>query len=156
MTSATWHLQSTASVKWWGASGICHGSLHAFLWENGGPMVDLNTLMFPKSEINVISPFEINDRGEIAAQAVLPNGDQHAVLLVQYSDCDDECDARIAESENNAAASPHPAMTQQGSERGQTGSISCATDSLDAIGFPATRLHSRTSGSCEIVLSGRK
>jgi probable HAF family extracellular repeat protein len=69
-----------------GASGICHGSLHAFLWENGGPAVDVNTLVFPKSDMNVIYPFDINDRGEIAAQAVLPNGDIHAVLLVPDRD----------------------------------------------------------------------
>lgn len=96
-----------------GASGICHGSLHAFLWENGGPMVDVNLLVFPKSDTNVIYPFVINDRGEIAAHAVLPNGDLHAILLVPQSDCDDECDARIAASQNSAATVLDPATTQQ-------------------------------------------
>jgi hypothetical protein len=58
----------------------------------------------------------INDRGEIAATGILPNGDHHAVLLIPNADCDDECDARIAANENSAAASPHPAMKQLGGE----------------------------------------
>ena len=87
-----------------GASGICHGSLHAFLWERGGPMVDVNLLVSPKSDITVLYPWEINVRGEIAAKAVLPSGDHHAVLLVPDGDCDDDTEARIAASQTNAAA----------------------------------------------------
>ena len=56
--------------------------LHAFLWEDGGPMVDLNTLVPPGSSVFVPSAIGINDRGEIAAKGVLPNGDQRAVLLI--------------------------------------------------------------------------
>lgn len=53
-----------------------------WLWENGGPAVNLNALLLPGSEtVNVDAVF-INDRGEIAGEGVLPNGDVHAVLLV--------------------------------------------------------------------------
>ena len=47
----------------------------AFLWENGGPMVDLNDLVQPPSDIVVGFPYEIDDRGEIVAVATLPSGD---------------------------------------------------------------------------------
>jgi hypothetical protein len=37
----------------------------------------------------------LNNRGEIAATGILPNGEHHAVLLIPTGDCDDECEARI-------------------------------------------------------------
>jgi probable HAF family extracellular repeat protein len=40
--------------------------LHGFLWEDGGPIVDLNTLILPGSGVTVTSALLINDRGEIA------------------------------------------------------------------------------------------
>jgi hypothetical protein len=52
------------------------------LWNDGGAPVDLNTLVTPASEVNVSFPVYINDRGEIVAHAVLPNGDVHAVVLI--------------------------------------------------------------------------
>jgi probable HAF family extracellular repeat protein len=99
-----------------GASTNCTEFLHAFLWENGGPMVNLNRLVSPESSLKLTSVNYINDRGEIAATGILPNGDHHAVLLIPNADCDDECDARIAANENSVAASPHPAMKQRGGE----------------------------------------
>jgi hypothetical protein len=38
----------------------------------------------------------ISDRGQIAATGMLPNGDIHAVLLVPYGDCEDECEASLS------------------------------------------------------------
>jgi hypothetical protein len=61
------------------AAGV---DLHGFLWEHGGPIVDLNTLVPPGSGLTVRSVLDINDRGEIAGNGVLPNGDLHAVLLI--------------------------------------------------------------------------
>jgi probable HAF family extracellular repeat protein len=61
---------------------------HAFLWEQG-PMVDLNSFVPPSSNLILTVATLISDRGEIAAQGVLPNGDTHAVLLVP---CDEEHD----------------------------------------------------------------
>jgi hypothetical protein len=64
-------------------------------------MVDLNTLVPPGSGINLAAADSINDRGEIASEGVLPNGDNRAVLLIP---CDDNhpgiegCDYTLADS----------------------------------------------------------
>ena len=44
----------------------------AFLWEKGGPMVDLNTLIPPNSPLHLTFALRINDRGEIAGTGVPP------------------------------------------------------------------------------------
>jgi probable HAF family extracellular repeat protein len=63
------------------------GEIHAFLWENGGPMVDLNTLIPPGSPLQLTFGFSMNDRGEIAGTGVPPgctNVDAcgHAYVLI--------------------------------------------------------------------------
>jgi probable HAF family extracellular repeat protein len=65
-------------------SGI---DLHGFLWEDGGPIVDLNTLVPHGSGATIKFAFEINDRGEIAAGGTNSNGDTHAFILVP---CDED------------------------------------------------------------------
>lgn len=99
-----------------GHSAIDDGTFHAFLWEKGGPMVDLNALVFPASDFIVTDPYDINDNGEIAVTGFLPNGDEHAILLLPDGECDDACEARIAASRNNAAPILGPATTKQGNE----------------------------------------
>ncbi len=69
---------------------------HAFLWENGGPMVDLNTLIPPNSPLLLEEGGNINDRGEIAGRGVPPGCDDvdacgHAFLLIRC-DSDSTCD----------------------------------------------------------------
>ena len=61
---------------------------HAFLWENGS-LVGLQNLLLPGSNVTLNNAININDRGEIAAIGVLPNGNQHVFLLVP---CDAEQD----------------------------------------------------------------
>ena len=56
-----------------------------FLSEHGQPMVDLNTLVLPGSDLTLTAAAFINDRGEIAGAGVLPNGEGRAVLLVPAS-----------------------------------------------------------------------
>jgi probable HAF family extracellular repeat protein len=63
-------------------SGECEHDLHPFLWENGGPMVDLNTLIPPNSGLVLHETQYINERGEITGAAFLPNGEEHAFLLI--------------------------------------------------------------------------
>jgi probable HAF family extracellular repeat protein len=46
---------------------------HAFLWEGGGPMVDLNSLIAPRSTLELTFAFAINDSGEIVGTGV-PSG----------------------------------------------------------------------------------
>ena len=55
-----------------GASGICFQTARAFLWEKGGPMVDLNSLIPRNSSLQLVTALDINDRGEIAGIGVPP------------------------------------------------------------------------------------
>jgi len=57
-------------------------SAHAFLWENGGPMVALESLIPGGSSLRLTEPETINDRGEIAGNGFDADGNQHAFLLV--------------------------------------------------------------------------
>jgi probable HAF family extracellular repeat protein len=93
-----------------GGSTDCNTLLngHAFLWEQGGPMVDLNSFVPASSSLTLTVATLINDRGEIAAQGVFPNGDTHAILLIPcegvHSD-DEGCeDAKSGASYANHAA----------------------------------------------------
>ncbi len=93
-----------------GGSSDCRNFLHAFVWEEGGPMLDLNTLIAPGSGLQLTNAFNINDRGEILAKAApvgfTPNDDAdlgHLVLLVPCETDDDEgCEAN-AEGSSSAA-----------------------------------------------------
>jgi probable HAF family extracellular repeat protein len=60
----------------------CLSNQIAFLWEDGGHMVDLNTLVPPNSGLHLFEAQQINDRGEIAVEGADANGNQHAVLLI--------------------------------------------------------------------------
>ena len=66
-----------------GDTGDCAGNDGpAFFSDHGEPMVDLNSLIVPASDLEVIAAYDINDRGEIAGAAITPSGDEHAVLLI--------------------------------------------------------------------------
>ena len=54
----------------------------AFLWEDGGPIVDLNTLVPPNSGLQFVESHQINDLGEIHVGAVDAVGNNRAVLLI--------------------------------------------------------------------------
>jgi probable HAF family extracellular repeat protein len=99
---------------------------HAFLWENGGPMVDLNTLIPPGSSLQLTFAFAINDRGEILGTG-LPAGCTpenvsfcgHAFVLVP---CDENhvdvegCDYGLADGSAKAQSQAHvhvPSKTQR-------------------------------------------
>jgi probable HAF family extracellular repeat protein len=78
-----------------GTSTDCAKALHAFLWEAGSPMRDLNTLIAPGSGLVLSRAIDINDRGEILVQSrplgTPPQDDDdlgHVVLLVP---CRDKC-----------------------------------------------------------------
>jgi probable HAF family extracellular repeat protein len=81
------------------------GPQEAFLWESGGPAVDLNALISPSSGMELAGGFSINDRGEINGAGVLPNGDQHAFLLIpcdeNHPDVED-CDYSLVEATSSA------------------------------------------------------
>ena len=56
--------------------------LSAFLWKRGNPMMDLNDLVSPPSDMHIEFATGINDRGEIVGNAYTPEGDIHVVVLV--------------------------------------------------------------------------
>ena len=53
-----------------------------FLWQKGKPIVDVNTLITPASEIWVDEISFINDTGMMVGSGILPDGSSRAVLLV--------------------------------------------------------------------------
>ncbi len=95
-----------------GGSSDCHNFLHAFVGDEGGPMLDLNTLIAPGSGFQLTNAFNINDRGEILAKAAplgfTPNDDAdlgHLVLLVPCETEDEPGCERNAEAA--IATTPH-------------------------------------------------
>ena len=77
-----------------GGSSDCANYVHAFVWKEGGPMLDLNKLIPPGSGLQLLSAFNINARGEIlvktAPVGTPPADDEdlgHVALLVP---CDDD------------------------------------------------------------------
>lgn len=65
-----------------GSSGLCGIAKHAFISEDGGPIVDLNSLVIGTSDFQLTQAIYINDRGEIAGRGTLPSGDTHAYVLI--------------------------------------------------------------------------
>jgi probable HAF family extracellular repeat protein len=85
-----------------GGSSDCRNFLHAFVWEDGGPMLDLNTLIPPGSGLQLTNAININDRGEILAKSVpvgvTPIDDEdlgHVVLLIPC-EAEDDCESMIS------------------------------------------------------------
>jgi len=99
-----------------GTSGICGNPGYAFLWENRGPAVDLNLLVAPGSGLEMTEAVGINDSGEISGIGTVSTGDVHAYLLIPDGECDDDCEGRIAASQNNVAPAQNALTTKQGSE----------------------------------------
>lgn len=89
-------------------TGVCGvGGGPVCLWENG-TLYDLQTLVPRASNITLTAVNFINDLGEIAALGMLPNGDQHALLLVPCREGpgDAQCPAGTAQAQpGNAAVS---------------------------------------------------
>lgn len=87
----------------WGGPLCAEG---AFLWEDGGPMVDLSTLLSSASDL-VLLVVSNNDRGEIAGIGVDASGNAHATVLVP---CDenhrgiDSCDYSLVAATTAAEA----------------------------------------------------
>ncbi len=102
-----------------GASGDCHAFLHAFVWERGGPMLDLNKLIPPDSGWVLTNAFNINDRGEILAKAApvgfTPNDDAdlgHLALLVPCKEDGADC-GNSADGPKSISARGLPPRTSQ-------------------------------------------
>ena len=97
-----------------GRSRIGNPPQHAFLWENGGPMVDLNTLIPANSSLKLEEGGNINDGGEIAGRGLPPGCDDvdacgHAFLLIPCDQagaegCEDSAESTTAATQNNSAS----------------------------------------------------
>ncbi len=105
-----------------GTSSTCYVAVHAFLWENGGPMIDLNTLVTPGSGVQLNgSDIYINDQGEIVSTGTLQNGDSQLFLLIPCDDhhpgeCDDYSMIEAAPTQTSAPRAQYPAVIKHGSE----------------------------------------
>ena len=87
---------------------------HAFLWEHGGPMVDLNTLIRPGSSLQLVFAFAINERGEIAGTGLPPGCTPqsidtcgHAFVLIPCAEDDEGCGDK-AEDDGAIQSGPVP------------------------------------------------
>src|SRR5208282_4268392 len=81
-----------------------------FLWENSGPLVDLNTLIVPGSSTYVTTAVLINDNGDIACLGLDPGDtEEHACLLIP---CDENhpgvegCDYSFVDAATTAQIEP--------------------------------------------------
>ncbi len=88
------------------------------MWENGGPAIDLNTLVPAGSDLTVTEPIYINDRGEIAGSALDADGNVHAFLLIPCSTndadgCQDAAAGTAATRDSPARAMQRPAGANQ-------------------------------------------
>jgi probable HAF family extracellular repeat protein len=78
---------------------------HAFLWNNGGPMLDLNTLVCNSTDLQLIEADLINDSGWIVSYALRPNGDLRAAILIPNCDQGSSSEANVTGSAANAVVS---------------------------------------------------
>ena len=108
--SQTYGMNSSGQVVGW--SGACDlSTLRAVLWEKGGPAIDLNTRVPANSGISLFAATNINDRGEIGGEGVLPNGDLHVFLLIPCgTDNTEGCQEATAGATAATQVSPAPAM----------------------------------------------
>jgi probable HAF family extracellular repeat protein len=80
----------------------CEDTAAAFVWENGGPMIDLNTLIRADAAMYLLGAQNINERGEISGLGFLPaSGEIHSYLLVPCGDDSANCPTE-AESSTGA------------------------------------------------------
>jgi uncharacterized membrane protein len=100
--------------------GNCGAQINCtFLWQNGGPMVNLMSLLPPNPGIDLSEAVQINDRGEIAAQGPDADGNNRAVLLIP---CDQNhpgvvgCDYSLVDA-NTAPQSTAPRFFPNPSQR---------------------------------------
>ena len=96
-----------------GGTSDCRNFLHAFVWEQGGPMRDLNKLIPPDSGLQLTNAFNINDRGEILAKSfpigTTPNDDAdlgHLVLLIPCAQEDHERGCSDHDRDGDAVTPP--------------------------------------------------
>lgn len=122
-----------------GDSGNCGAINRGFLVENGGPIVDLQTLVLPGSDVTISETNYINDAGEISGFGKNSNGDHRGILLIP---CDEkhpgECEdySMIEVPDSRTGASP---TISQGGESPTDQPTLCNIDSGEGFTFPANQ-----------------
>jgi probable HAF family extracellular repeat protein len=116
--------------------GGCAEWTTGFLWENGGPMADLNTLVISGSETHLYAGFWMNRRGEIVAggyPTACEFGDScdHAYLLIP---CDEAhpgiegCDySQVSTAEMSLSSGARHIVNGTRAQLGPTHGSPCAT-----------------------------
>jgi len=136
--SNAFYVNSTGQVV--GTSTNCMGvTLHVFLWENGGPMIDLGTFVPPGFNLSLTEPTFINERGEITINGVLPNGDEHAFMLIPCDEGEAGC-IDAAATPVNARATTSPQSPQSASRH----SVLTGSHARWKQRFPLLSITSRT------------
>ena len=92
-------------VGWFFVSGRTEPPFrHAFIWEKGDGMVDLNTLIPPNSGLELVTADNVNERGEIVGIGVpascFPDSCGHLFLLIP---CDIDERHNCADEEENTS-----------------------------------------------------
>jgi probable HAF family extracellular repeat protein len=95
----------------WFFDGQNTTSAHAFVWEKGGPMLDLNTLVSPASDLDLFEADFITDRGEIVARGFTATGDVHTAILIPQSEADSTQSLPNPGVAVNGTPSTHGALT---------------------------------------------
>jgi probable HAF family extracellular repeat protein len=124
-----------------GASDCLTSDTRAFLWEQGGPMVDLNRLVAPGSALQLTIAYDINDRGEIAGEGILANGDTHAFLLTPCGDGDAACGDSAVTNQSGPAPGAQPGTAAAPALTGPG-----MLDRLRARGLPGRRTRGLAGG----------
>jgi len=84
--------------------------LRAIISDHGGPAIDLNTLIPANSGVELKNASIINDRGEIVAVAVFPDGNKAPVLLVP---CESDSDQNEScQNSGTPLLATHPALVR--------------------------------------------
>lgn len=79
--SNTGSINASGQIAGWAYLCDVEAPEHAVLWEKDGPGIDLNVFVPPGSDLELIEAVSIDDRGEIAGLAFLPDGTTHAFVL---------------------------------------------------------------------------
>jgi probable HAF family extracellular repeat protein len=128
----------------WGDFPNCDAG--AFLWEHGGPIVDLSTLISPPTKLSVLV-IGINDRGEIAGNADNANDIGHAILLIP---CDENhpdiegCDYSLVDA---AAAAGVDAAEDSNTPRPKSGQTKLSPSEITARFWSSMTARNRRYGA---------
>jgi probable HAF family extracellular repeat protein len=87
----------------------------AFVWEKGGPIIDLNTLVSPSSNLDLFEADFITDQGEIVARGFTATGDVHTAILIPDGERTDIAPTLSADAaeQSLSATSKHRNLTPE-------------------------------------------